>query len=271
MASWAGESRLRGVAAEYGRDRLAAHYTAGMIDARIHADTVGAIVFDTAAVPDIDHAWFDPRYWQQDGRLLGHGGGRGAVAYLDTPAGACVLRHYHRGGMVAAVLGDRYLWTGRDTSRGFAEFRLLATLAGRGLPVPAPLAARYCRSGLYYRADLLTRRIDGAVTLAECLRAGHVGADRAREVGALVARFHREGVWHADLNAHNVLIGDDGLYLIDFDRGQLRAPAHGWQQSNLLRLRRSLLKLGAAGDGDDAFERGLWAPLMQGYERTLAA
>jgi 3-deoxy-D-manno-octulosonic acid kinase len=242
-----------------------------MIDARIHADSVGAIVFDAAAVPGIDHTWFDPQHWQQAGRLRGHGGGRGAVCYLDTPAGACVLRHYHRGGMVAGLLGDRYLWTGRDANRGFAEFRLLATLADRGLPVAEPLAARYRRRGVYYRADLLTRRIDGAATLAECLRDGRIGMDLARETGALVARFHREGVWHADLNAHNVLVGSEGLYLIDFDRGELRAPGQGWQQSNLLRLRRSLLKLGAAGNGDAVFERTLWAPLMQGYERTLAA
>lgn len=242
-----------------------------MIDARIHADTTGAILFDAGVVPDVSHAWFEPRHWQDEGRLLGRGGGRGAVCYLDTPIGPCVLRHYHRGGMVAAILGDRYLWTGREQSRGFAEFRLLATLGERGLPVPAPVAACYRRRGIYYTADLITRRIEGAATLAEHMREGRLDAELAREVGALVARFHREGAWHADLNAHNVLVGADGLYLIDFDRGELRAPERSWQQANLARLRRSLLKLGAAAAGEEAFERDTWAPLMQGYELTLAA
>src|SRR6185312_24099 len=65
----------------------------------------------------------------------------------------------------------------------------------------------------------------------------------------VVGRFHRAGIWHADLNAHNVLVSPAGLHLIDFDRGRQRAPAAGWRLANLRRLRRSLLKLGAAAAG----------------------
>ena len=92
----------------------------------------------------------------------------------------------------------------------------------------------------------------------------------ATEVGALVARFHRAGVWHADLNAHNVLVTSGALYLIDFDRGRLRKPAPRWCRANLRRLRRSLLKLGAGTD-PAAFEQNVWGPLVARYERTLAA
>lgn len=91
----------------------------------------------------------------------------------------------------------------------------------------------------------------------------------AEEVGALVARFHRAGIWHADLNAHNVLVTPDGLYLIDFDRGRLRTPATAWQQANLQRLRRSLLKIGAAEKGEATFEKDIWQPLLYRYGRTL--
>jgi 3-deoxy-D-manno-octulosonic acid kinase len=84
-----------------------------------------------------------------------------------------------------------------------------------------------------------------------------------------VARFHRAGVWHADLNAHNVLVTADGLYLIDFDRGRMRIPSPAWQQANLQRLRRSLLKLGAAAGGEAAFETVVWQPLLYRYGRTL--
>ncbi|TAM20734.1 MAG: 3-deoxy-D-manno-octulosonic acid kinase, partial [Rhodanobacter sp.] len=34
---------------------------------------------------------------------------------------------------------------------------------------------------------------------------------------------------------------------------------------------RSLLKLGAAKQGEAAFDAELWTPLMRGYERTLQA
>jgi 3-deoxy-D-manno-octulosonic acid kinase len=189
---------------------------------------------------------------------------------IDTPAGACVLRHYHRGGLIGRFNRDRYLWTGTAHTRSFAEFRLLAHIATLRLPAPQPVAARFRRGGLFYTADLITRRIDDARTLAQCLADGGLDADLAREVGALVARFHREGIWHADLNAHNVLVTPEALYLIDFDRGALRTPAEAWRLANLGRLRRSLIKLGATERHPD-FQVAIWGPLVYGYERTMGA
>jgi 3-deoxy-D-manno-octulosonic acid kinase len=39
--------------------------------------------------------------------------------------------------------------------------RLLAELQALGLPVPPPVAGRYRRSGLAYRAELITERLAG--------------------------------------------------------------------------------------------------------------
>ena len=65
--------------------------------------------------------------------------------------------------------------------------------------------------------------------------------------GALVARFHRQGLDHADLNAHNLLFDDQGRgWMIDFDRSRLRIPATGWREANLARLQRSLHKRAGA-------------------------
>jgi 3-deoxy-D-manno-octulosonic acid kinase len=238
---------------------------------QLRQDAEGAILFDADTSRQVAGDWFDPEYWRERAALRTQSGGRGGVAVIDTPAGECVLRHYRRGGMAAALMGDRYLWTGADHTRSFAEFRLLQAMAKRGLPVPHVVAARYRRAGFYYRADLITRRIVDVQTLAECLPAGRLDAELAQEVGALVARFHREGIWHADLNAHNVLVASSALYLIDFDRGRMRAPGVGWRMANLQRLRRSLFKLGAAVDGEEAFDQKIWTPLMYGYERTLSA
>ena len=79
-----------------------------------------------------------------------------------------------------------------------------------------------------------------------------------REIGVCIRRFHASGVWHADLNAHNILMDRvGGIWLIDFDRGERRK--HGaWGQGNLARLQRSLRKLGY----DDA---QTWQALLQGY------
>lgn len=244
-----------------------------MSEAQIQATSDGAILFDAgvAAQAVFDPDFFEPARWRAQNRADAVSGGRGGALFIDAPFGRCVLRHYRRGGMVAGLMGDRYLWTGAERTRGFAEFRLLAALRQRDLPVPAPVAARYRRQGAHYRADLITRRIDGAQTLAELLMGGRADEQVAARVGSAIARFHAQGAYHADLNAHNVLLDDGAVWLIDFDRGELRAPARDWQLANLARLKRSLLKLGAARAGDAAFERTLWNPLMAAYESGGAA
>ena len=238
---------------------------------QLRQDAEDAILFDATVSPQVDSSWFDAVHWHRQGALSTQAGGRGGVAVIHTPAGECVLRHYRRGGMVARWMGDRYLWTGVDRTRSFREFRLLQAMTQLQLPVPQVVAARYRRAGLYYRADLITRRLANTHTLAESLAQGHMDAELAQAVGALVARFHRVGVWHADLNAHNVLIAPAGLYLVDFDRGCMRVPEQGWRMANLQRLRRSLFKLGAAQQGEAVFDQATWTPLMDGYERILGA
>ena len=239
-------------------------------DTRVEASGEGAILFDAGLAVQPDANWFDPQHWRAQGKLRGQArGGRGNVEFVDTPAGTCAVRHYHRGGMVASVLGDRYLWTGRERTRGFAEFRLLAELQRRGLPAPEPVAARYLRRGMYYTADLLTRRIEHTRTLAECIAHGELNAELAARIGTLVADFHAQGVDHADLNAHNVLVGPNGLWLVDFDRGRIRPSLGEWGQANLRRLRRSLLKLGACERDEANLDQKIWTPLMSAYRGAL--
>jgi len=204
----------------------------------------GAILFDRRRLPQAAGEWLDPAHWGVAGE--GGRGGRGQVWFLDGDFGAAVLRHYRRGGLVGRFVQDRYLWTGEASTRSFREFRLLAELCRRGLPVPAPLVAGYRRQGRFYRADLMIERIPDAHSLAERLHEvlGDFGCMEA--LGRLLGRFHAHGVSHADLNAHNLLVDSDRRWwLIDFDRGTLRRPAHGWQQRRLRRLERSLRKLGA--------------------------
>lgn len=249
----------------------ASHDTSTTVQERIRAEAGAAILFDPGASPQVDEDWFDPDHWRRHGMMEAVRGGRGGALLVDTPAGECVLRHYHRGGAVAAMLGDRYFWNGADRTRCFREFRLLQAIVRLGLPGPLPIAARYRQQGFFYSADLITRRIERAHTLAEHVVSAPLTAEVAREVGALVARFHREGIWHADLNAHNVMVSPAGMHLIDFDRGRFRRDSSSWRQGNLQRLHRSLVKLGAADIDTPAFEAQVWKSLLAAYERTLAA
>ncbi|MCC7255674.1 MAG: 3-deoxy-D-manno-octulosonic acid kinase [Dokdonella sp.] len=238
-----------------------------MIHAQVQSTQAGAFIFDATLAPAPELAWLDRAHWPARSRE--GDGGRGGVLFADTPIGACVLRHYHRGGLVARLSRDTYLWLGNERSRAFREFRLLARLVDAGLPVPAPVAARIERKGLRYRADLLMRRIEQAQTLAQRIAAGAIDDRQAQAIGTTLARFHRHGVWHADLNAHNILIGADGkVWLIDFDRGRLRPPRLAWQRANLGRLRRSLDKLGARRVAE--FDRRFWHPLLAAYHAQMA-
>ncbi|HPF72939.1 MAG: 3-deoxy-D-manno-octulosonic acid kinase [Rhodanobacteraceae bacterium] len=212
-------------------------------------------------------AVFDPDHWQSRSREGGRGG-RGAVWFVDGEGRSgpirAVLRHYRRGGLMAKLMGDRYFWRGSEQSRPFHEFRLMQSLCRRGLPVPKPLAARYRRSGLFYRGDILIERVPRATTLAQCLPDAISDAELWPRLGRTLGRFQKAGAFHADLNAHNILLDgsddrDGGVWLIDFDRGQILRPAAGWQDANLARLLRSLTKLGAAeAKGFDA----AWSALI---------
>ncbi len=241
------------------------------IEPRQKATSDGAILFDAGLVAQAQFAadWFEQDYWRTQNAAREDAGGRGGVMLAQSPFGAWVLRHYRRGGMVARVMGDRYLWSGAERTRGFAELRLLAELHRRGLDVPRPVAARYQRNGVHYRADLITQYIANAPTLAQCLRDKGIDAASSQRVGEAIARLHNAGGYHADLNAHNVLLDTQRVWLIDFDRGELRAPQRGWQLENLARLRRSLIKLGAAEGGEAAFDHAIWQPLMAAYEQSV--
>ena len=116
----------------------------------------GAMLADPASL--INEAMFEPKFWADRGELAAVSGGRGATWFLESGPRRWVLRHYRRGGFVARLSQDRYLWAGEERVRSFAEYRLLADLAERGLPVPRPVAARYQRS----RLELSLRSHHGA-------------------------------------------------------------------------------------------------------------
>ena len=207
--------------------------------------------------------WFRDRFWRERNLVVGEVPGRGAVLFVRRGGRTWALRHYRRGGAVARLTADRYLWAGLERTRAFREWRLLRELHDDGLPVPRPVAAHVCRSGLTWRGDILTERIADTRSLASAMTAGEVDAGTWEAVGATVRRFHDGGVDHADLNAHNVLLDRaTGVFLVDFDRSAVRSGS-GWQRRNLNRLRRSLRKIARTSGG--AFAEPDWRRLLQGY------
>jgi len=225
----------------------------------------GAMLYDASRCGQPGEGIFARQSWRERGVLEESAGGRGTVAFVRDGPRRWVMRHYHRGGLVARLLDDRYLWTGADRTRAFREWRLLHELRAADLPVPAPVAARYERSGPFYRADLITEELPTRRTLAGALAAAPLAAERWREVGECIGRLHARGVHHADLNAHNLLLGDDGtVYVLDFDRGRIR-PRGAWEPAVLERLQRSLRKV-TAGLPPGRFDEATWQALLLGLK-----
>jgi 3-deoxy-D-manno-octulosonic acid kinase len=248
-----------------------------MTDEQFIATAGGGILYDASRLSKPGVELFSRSHWAERGALTEFAGGRSSIAVLhvdgwpgllrpDGPGpgaqqggeqhrsgtSSCigaggtrwVLRHYRRGGLMAKVSQDSYLWTGAERTRSFREWRLLAELRRRGLPVPAPIAARYERGGFTYRADLITEMLPGTRTLADAIDGQDLPEAGWRAVGSTIAAFHRQGVHHADLNANNILLGANGtdVYLLDFDRGRIE-PRGPWEQAVIARLRRSLDKI----------------------------
>ena len=224
----------------------------------------GAMLYDASCLGQPAAEVFDPAHWQARNAWQGERGGRGTVAFLRTDDGRqWVLRHYRRGGFVARLLDDRYVWSGAARTRAFAEWRLLRQLRAWRLPVPRPIAARYRRQGVLYRADLITEALPVRRTLAAALRQAPLPESRWRAIGRCVGALHARGVHHADLNAHNLLVGeqDDDVYVLDFDRGRVRARG-AWERAVLARLRRSLEKV-TQGLPPDRFAEPQWRALLE--------
>lgn len=221
------------------------------------------ILYDGDVLDQADDEFFEPSAWSARGKLTGTALGRGTTVFIRDGENRWVLRHYLRGGMAARVSHERYVWTGLERTRAWQEWHLLAELYRRGLPVPPPVAARVVRRGLFYSADILTGRIDGKA-LSVLAREQPLTTAQWHAVGTCIRRFHDEGVFHADLNAHNILVEDDSVALLDFDRGRLRPPGK-WREQNLERLHRSLRKLAGMHFGFN-FDEEQWRLLIAGYE-----
>lgn len=204
---------------------------------------------------------FDVERLAHQGKISGQANGRGQVYFLRTQSGDQVLRHYRRGGLPRHISADQFIWTGLTRSRPWREMTLTTKLRALGFNVPVPLAARAQRSGFTYTADILTERIDGARSLAEIALSDPAGAIWG-EIGRVIRCFHDVSAHHADLNIRNILIdGDERVWLIDWDRGHLRATARAKARS-LKRLKRSLAREPALGS---AIDHG-WKRLLDAYE-----
>lgn len=190
--------------------------------------------------------------------------GRAPVARVRLGSENGILRHYYRGGFMNRISEDKFLWTGIERTRAIREFRLLEWMTAKHLPVPKPLGARVVRDKLFYTCDLITREVPDTQTVASRLETQALDTNQWQSIGAAIRALHQHNVFHADLNANNILIdSNSSITLIDFDKCRQRSGS-GWQSTNLTRLKRSLDKLTKHGNVQHFSAVG-WQSLLNGY------
>lgn len=230
-------------------------------------------LFDRSEIAKFSPDMLSVDYWQEQDAITGSAQGRGTTWFVRHKNKSSeqekhwVLRHYYRGGLIGKLINDSYFFISHKNTRAAKEFALLVYMQKLALPTPAPIAYRVTRHGLFYRADMLSSRIGNAQDLVAILTKQLVTDDLWFAIGKTIKKFHEQGIYHHDLNAHNILIDNNSKpWLIDFDRGEQRKIQPSWQKSNLQRLLRSFRKERKKSNTFNWLESN-WEVLLNGYNQ----
>jgi hypothetical protein len=179
------------------------------------------------------------------------GNRRSAVALTVEGMPPLFVRRSRRGGLMRFLLSELYVGF---TPRPLQELMVNADAYQRGLPVVEPVGAMVEALGpCCYRGCFLTRALDG-VTLWNLLLAGGEPEERREalvQTRLAIDQMHDGGLYHADLNFHNLFVrsSDAAVVVLDLDKARLYpAPlAQALRRRNFRRLGRSALRLIKAG------------------------
>ena len=194
-----------------------------------------------------------------------------------------IKKHFFRKGLMT-FLDDKYIRPifGLTKTRSYAEFYILNFLYKNDFNTCKPIVGWITHQNiLFYRANLIVERLGNTVTLSEYMKKN---ANKALfiNIGQQISSMHNLGVYHGDLNAHNILIKvseksdnetsepsieTSDIYIIDFDKSLMginRKIFSTLMNNNLSRLKRSLIKLGYKD-----YLNKYWESLLEAYSSSL--
>lgn len=210
--------------------------------------------------------WFEPKILEKQQQITGQSVGRGITYFFKKEQQEFVLRRYLRGGFFGRLIKQQYLFSVIEKTRPYRELKLLQHMHNLQLPVPQAVAALIERSGFSYQASIIIALIPHAQDLYHTLLNKPLSEKEWQSVGHLIGLFHAQGIYHSDLNIHNIMQDDKGkLWLIDFDKGLLLKPESERLQTNLSRLLRSLRKEKAKNSAFQ-WQESDWQFVLEGYQ-----
>lgn len=215
-------------------------------------------------------ALFEPDYLLTNNLVSHTASGRGTVYFFEAMREQCVLRHYYRGGLVAKISDDHFIFNDLKSSRPYRELSLLSELYAAGLNVAKPLAARVKRKRTTYTADIITGTIENADELHAHISQQPLDPKQWAKIGVTLRQMHDLQACHYDINVKNVLLQKNKtemqVYLLDFD-GCKKRRGERWKYANLMRFKRSLDKQ-KAKHSPYYFDQTCWAAVITGYNAT---
>lgn len=232
---------------------------------RVRHDGQAQLWHDPALIDSLDAADFDLSRQGHGAQPMATGSGRGQAHVVEHGAVSVVLRHYRRGGLMARISEDRFLGRSAWQGRAMREYRLLRMMRSWQLPVPEPVGARHLQRGASYSADIMVRTLVGTRNLVQRLAVAPLSHQEWTSIGQAIRQLHDRQVFHADLNAHNLLLDAEAkAWIVDFDKCGVQ-PGNEWKSRNLDRLLRSLRKEHGKGTASHWEESADWPALLQGY------
>ncbi|HVA76251.1 MAG TPA: lipopolysaccharide kinase InaA family protein [Candidatus Binataceae bacterium] len=195
---------------------------------------------------------------ESPGRAQGAGNRASGFRIVLDGGPELFARRARRGGMMRFLLAETYFGF---EPRPLKELIVAAEAHRRGIGVAEPMGASVEPVGPgFYRGFFLTRAIAG-MTLWEFVRADDDPVVREHillKARAAVATMHNHGLFHADLNLHNLFVTQSGesfaVVILDLDQARLYdAPlSPALRRENAQRLIRSARRLDPSGRYFDA-------------------
>ena len=219
---------------------------------------------------------FDPISLNKRELVIAQKQGRGQVFFFTLAKAnneqSFALRHYCRGGLMAKLSYDKFLYTSVPETRCYEELAILEYLTQHHVNVPKPIAAKITRRGIFYTSDLITEVVPETKELHELIATKPLSTEDWEKIGQQIRLMHNALVCHDDINVKNILLqeheGDSRVFLIDFDKCTIKSEGEkGWQQKNVERLKRSITKQQKLHHEYFCSEQN-WDALMFGYQKA---
>jgi glycosyltransferase involved in cell wall biosynthesis len=181
--------------------------------------------------------------------------GRGDLGLIELDGARLLCKRMQHGGLLAGLLGSRYL----DRRKPLHELRIVGRALARGVPtaqVPA-VVVEYAMPP-FYRYWVFSHELPDTVDLLSYLRRRPPRRERLPVIAAAaraVCAMHDARLFHADLHLKNILVRVSDLerpeaFVIDFDKATLVGRMSVRKRlKNLRRLWKSAEKARAAGFG----------------------